>query len=146
MSKYHFVPLPEWQPVSKHPQKLAFDPADVIDHGEEPKAPRYEVLAGSGLTPHLVTTRARYNEERGWHDVEHVELKPEHIHLWRPMPPLHIAYIIKCDTCGKEPKTDQEFVNVGTGHFPSWRCGGCHHRQSRRTNTREMYGRGRWGY
>jgi len=48
-----------------------------------------------------------------------------------------------CEKCGRTRTT---LINRGTDDSPSYWCGTCIHRDARRTNTREMYGRGRRGY
>jgi len=52
-------------------------------------------------------------------------------------------FLPQCEKCGKQSKTVQ---NTGTENFPYYECGTCRHRAARRTNTREMWGRGRKGY
>lgn len=48
-----------------------------------------------------------------------------------------------CSVCGT---IRRRRTRTGTPEFPVWICGTCQHRQARRINTREMYGRGRRGY
>jgi len=48
-----------------------------------------------------------------------------------------------CEKCGKPNKA---LRNTGTEDFPYWECGTCAHREARRQNTKDMYGRGRRGY
>ena len=48
-----------------------------------------------------------------------------------------------CQKCKRERKN---LVNTGTEEHPYFICGTCLHREERRINTRERYGRGRRGY
>ena len=48
-----------------------------------------------------------------------------------------------CEKCRRQHRT---LYNAGSPDFPYWICGTCQHRETRRINTREMYGHGRRGY
>lgn len=47
-----------------------------------------------------------------------------------------------CWKCGRK----RQLYACGTPNHPWYECGTCLHRSERRTNTREMWGRGRRGY
>jgi hypothetical protein len=49
----------------------------------------------------------------------------------------------ECEKCGRKSRS---LINKGTAEYPHWICGSCLHREERRANTREKYGRGRRGY
>jgi hypothetical protein len=49
----------------------------------------------------------------------------------------------RCDKCHRPRR---ELIDRGTPEHPYRICGTCLHREERRQNTREMYGRGRRGY
>lgn len=59
------------------------------------------------------------------------------------MTPAGLSTTAKCAKCGKPRK---RLVNTGTDEFPYMICGTCYHREARRQNTKEMYGKGRRGY
>lgn len=48
-----------------------------------------------------------------------------------------------CSKCGQRRR---EMVNTGDRTSPYWKCHTCLHREARRQNCREMWGRGRRGY
>jgi hypothetical protein len=49
-------------------------------------------------------------------------------------------------TCQKCQRPNRQLTNAGSAEYPHMICGTCRHREERRINTREMYGRGRRGY